>query len=117
MTSDPYADTASADPYGARSMQTAIDRLVAAMAEKMKAFTIGIPGPDPAIIEVHVDDDGLDIAVKITIPLGITREAMGYLTTTATTVVGALPLGPEVVTALTEPAEPAGSAGSAGGSA
>ncbi len=105
MTSDPYADTASADPYGARGMQTAVDRLVAAMAEKMKAFTLGIPGPDPAIIEVRVeDDDGLDVAVTITIPLGISREAMGYLTTTATTVVKSLPLGPTVVDALVEPA-------------
>jgi hypothetical protein len=86
VTSDPYAGP-GADPYGARAMQTAVDRLVDAMAEKLKANVMGIPGPDPAVVELRVEEkdaNGIDITATITVPLGTSRDGMGHLVAAAT---------------------------------
>lgn len=93
MTSDPYSDSPG-DPYGAaRSMQTAVDRLVDAMSEKLKAHVLGLPGEEPARIEVTVSEpDGIDARVEIALPLGVTRDAIGHLTAVATSVLQAVPL-------------------------
>jgi len=90
VTSDPYATTSS-DPYGARAMQSAVDKLVDAMATKLKAEVLGIPGPDPLRIEVVAEDkEGLDVRVEVTLPLGVSRQAMGHVVSITTSLLDAL---------------------------